>query len=242
MKSGPGHFPTTHWTLVQTIQGGSPEEAAKALETICHDYWYPIYAYLRRSGRKQHEAEDLTQAFFERLISEDTLKHVREERGKLRTFLLTVLVRVLSDDKRHRSAEKRGGLVETLSFEELHAEVRYRNEPADTDDPETIYLRAWAGTIVETARAALRESFEKKGKGKLFEVLNPYLFEEKSKPPYDELAARLGAKPGAVRLLVHRLRNTFRDLFEEEVARTVIRQEDIESELEWVKKALFGEE
>ncbi|MCB1065769.1 MAG: hypothetical protein KDN20_22980 [Verrucomicrobiae bacterium] len=238
---GPGQFPTTHWTLIQSIQEGSPEAAASAFEAICHDYWYPIYAYLRRSGRQPSDAEDLTQIFFERLIANDILQDVRKERGKLRTFLLTILVRLLIDAKRHQSAGKRGGGVEILSFEALNAEDRYRNEPADTDDPEKIYLRAWARNVTETAAAILKETFEKKGKAELYQTLEPFLFEEESKPPYAELAVKLDSTEGAVRLLVHRMRTTYRELFEKEVARTVIRPEDIESELAWLKSTLYGE-
>ncbi len=55
-------FPTTHWTLVQAVQHGRPEDAAQAMEALCKGYWYPIYAFLRRSGHAAHDAEDLTQA------------------------------------------------------------------------------------------------------------------------------------------------------------------------------------
>jgi hypothetical protein len=70
-------FPTTRWTLVQKIQRGSPDDARKAMEAICRSYWYPVYSFLRRSGHSQHDAEDLTQMFFQRLIEERSMAAAR---------------------------------------------------------------------------------------------------------------------------------------------------------------------
>ena len=81
-------FPATHWTLVRAIQGGSEEESARAMEELCKGYWYPIYAFLRRSGRGVHDAEDLTQAFFHRLITEEAIQSARQSEGRLRSWLL----------------------------------------------------------------------------------------------------------------------------------------------------------
>ena len=238
MKTQFSPFPTTHWTLIQSVQQGTPEEAAKAMEEICKNYWFPIYAYLRRSGRSAHDAEDITQAFFQQLIAEETIKNARQDRGKLRSFLLTVLVRLLSDQGRHDKALKRGGGQAVLSFDAMEAEERYGHEPKDVRDPEKIYLHAWAGDLLHGVRARLRTAFEDEGRLELFLALDPYLGSEDTQPPYDELATKLGSTVGAVRLLVHRLRKKFRTLLEREIAKTVMRQEDIQEELAWLRQVM----
>jgi RNA polymerase sigma factor (sigma-70 family) len=238
MKTHSSPFPTTHWTLIQCVQEGSPEEAAKAMEEICRNYWFPIYAYLRRSGRSAHDAEDITQAFFERLINDDAIKSARQERGKLRSFLLAMLVRLLCDQGRHDNALKRGGGQSLLSFDEMEAEERYAREPQDVRDPEKIYLHAWASDVLHGVRAKLRTAFEEEGRLEMFLALDPYLGSEDTQPPYEELALKLGSSAGAVRLLVHRLRKKFRTLLEREIARTVMKPEDIEAELAWLRKIM----
>ena len=159
MKTHSSPFPTTHWTLIQSVQEGTPEEAAKAMEEICKNYWFPIYAYLRRSGRSAHDAEDITQAFFQQLIEDETIKNARQARGKLRSFLLTVLVRLLSDLGRHNKALKRGGGHAVVSFDAMEAEERYIHEPQDVRDPEKIYLHAWASDVIHGVRSKLRAAF-----------------------------------------------------------------------------------
>ena len=42
--------------------------AAEALEDFCRIYWYPLYAYARRTGHSVEDAEDLTQGFFNHLL------------------------------------------------------------------------------------------------------------------------------------------------------------------------------
>ncbi len=238
--SGNSHFPTTHWTLVQTIGSADREESEQALGELCRRYWYPVYAFLRRSGRSEEDAEDLTQAFFEKLISENTLEEMEPDgrSGKLRSFLLAVLKHMLVDEHRFRKAGKRGGGVPDFSLDQVEAEQRYRYEPVDTDDPEKVYLRAWALNLVETTRAKLREVFASKDRSALFEILDPYLLSEDETPPYADLAERLDSTEGAVRLLVHRTRGKFRAELEREVANTVADPSEIEEEMDWLKNTL----
>ena len=238
--SGNSYFPTTHWTLVQTIGSGDAEASEKALGELCRRYWYPVYAFLRRSGRSEEDAEDLTQAFFEKLISENILEEMEPEggSGKMRSFLLAVLKHMLVDESRYRRADKRGGGIPDFSLDHVEAEKRYRIEPVDTDDPEKVYLRAWALNLVETTRKKLREVFAKKGRAALFEELDPYLLSEEDAAPYATLAERLDSTEGAVRLLVHRTRAKFRAELEKEVANTLADASELEEEMDWLKKTL----
>src|SRR5688572_13410724 len=84
-------FVTTLWSQVLLAADYNSPDSAQALEKLCRAYWSPLYCYLRRDGRTSHEAEDLTQAFFARLLERNTLSKAASERGRFRNFLLSAL-------------------------------------------------------------------------------------------------------------------------------------------------------
>lgn len=231
-------FPATRWTLVQIVQGDNKEQAAAAFEDICERYWYPIYAYLRRSGRSAPDAEDLTQMMFQRIIEEDAIKQVQKERGRLRSFLIGMVARTISRQARHDNAAKRGGGATVLSLDETLADGRYANEPVELTDPERLFDRAWAMQLLETVRTILRASFEKNNRLVVYETLEPHLGWDDAPAPYAELAVQLGSNENSVCVLVHRLRKKFRELLEAEISQTVVNAEDIEAELAWMREVL----
>lgn len=100
-------FVTTHWSMVLTAQGRSPA-AQDALEKLCRAYWWPLYAFVRRRGVGPEEAEDLTQAFFARLLERRDLDAVRQEKGRLRSYLLVALKHFLANEHHRSNAIKRG--------------------------------------------------------------------------------------------------------------------------------------
>ena len=234
-------FPTTHWTLVQIVQGEDRKKAAEALEDICGRYWYPIYAFLRRSGHSSHDAEDLTQMLFQQLVIDDAIKDVRQERGRLRSFLIGMVRRVTIRQVRHDHAEKRGGQVTLISLDEAAADERYTLEEALHLDPERLYDRAWAVQMLETVRQNLRSSFIKNKRLKDYEILEPYLGWEDIPAPFAELGEQLGSNANAARVLIHRLRKKFRELVQKEISKTVVNPEDIEEEIEWLQTVLKGD-
>ena len=62
--------------------------ARNALTTLCETYWYPLYAFLRSRGHSAEDAEDITQAFFARLLEKHTLRHADPDRGRFRSFMI----------------------------------------------------------------------------------------------------------------------------------------------------------
>ena len=236
MSATSPHFPTTHWTLVQKVQEGDDATAAAALESICKAYWFPIYSFLRGSGKSAADAEDLTQALFAAIIRDDMLDAVRRDKGRLRSFLLGALRRVVSDDQRHHRALKRGGGLTHIELDAV-AEERFQELHGNPqENPEQIYLRAWAAELLQTVRMKLRSAFEKKGRVEMFDIVEPYLGSEENQPPYEELARKLQSTPGAVKTLVYRLRKKYRELLEREIAMTVMKPEDIAEELAWLRQ------
>ena len=230
-------FPTTHWTLVMRVrEGGTIRQAA--LEELCALYWYPIYAFLRRHGHAQHDAEDFTQGFFAKLLNDATFDAAQADKGRLRTFLLGALERHLTDQWRWQHRIKRGGGQQTIAFEELRAEERYAAEPRDHRDPAWLFTHAWAQLLVDGVRDKLRASFAETGRAEVFTTLLPFLLMEDAPPSYREVAQKLDSSETAVRLLVFRMRGKFRELLREEVTRTVGAPEEVAGELEWLKSVV----
>src|ERR1017187_1495895 len=152
-------FTTTHWSVVLAAGGGAAPSARPAIEYLCQSYWYPVYAYVRRRGHSPEDAEDLAQEFFAKLIKRNDFAKVSRERGPFRAFLKGALNHLLSDQRDYVRAAKRGGGKIILSLDAPAAEQRYQLEPADTTNPDKLYDRRWALTLLETARARLAEEY-----------------------------------------------------------------------------------
>src|SRR5882762_7480527 len=90
-------FATTHWSIVLSAADTSAPDAQESLEKLCRTYWYPLYAYVRRKGHSIHDAQDLTQEFFARLLKDKLVSQFRGE-GKFRSFLLASLEHFLAKE------------------------------------------------------------------------------------------------------------------------------------------------
>lgn len=231
-------FPTTSWTLVKKIQLGSEEDARQALEAVCRTYWYPVYTWLRHSGQKQHDAEDLTQAFFVKLVEDRSMYRAQTERGRLRAFLLGVLKRTLADHFDKLRSVKRGGRVLVISFEDQDAEARHALEPASLNSPDSIFDRAWALRVLESAEEKLRAECEDSNDLEIFEGLREFLPLGDNATPYRKVAARLKIEEGTLRLQIHRVRKRYRKHIEDEIAQTVADPGEQKAELEHLMAAM----
>src|SRR6266568_7055222 len=161
-------FATTHWSIVLAAGRGDSPQASEALAQLCRAYWYPLYAYVRRKGYSAPDAQDLTQAFFARLLARNYLSVADRNKGKFRSFLLGSLEHFLAREWTRAHAQKRGGGQPLFSFDEVDAENRYRLEPAHDLTASNIFDRRWATTLLEQAMARLREDYEARDKRNLF--------------------------------------------------------------------------
>lgn len=234
-------FPTTSWSLVQRVQKGTEEDALKAMGEICQIYWYPIYVYVRRHGFSQHDAEDLVQFFFEQMIARETIQAAKEEKGRLRTFMLRLLKQVISRQVRHDVADKRGGGQSVLSLDEMDAEGRYVHEPQTSADPGLLFDRVWAKGVLERAEAKLRDDFAEADNLATFEAIRHFLPSGDAGRSYAEVAAVLGIRDAAVRLHVHRMRKRFAVLIEEEIAQTVGSPAELDAERDYLIGLVGGD-
>ncbi len=226
-----GAFPNTHWSVVLAATQPSSPESAAALEAICRAYWYPLYAYVRRSGKTPHDAQDLTQEFFSRLLKKRWLDSANPEKGKLRTFLLTALSRFLSNEWDRARAQKRGGGAASVPLDTEVAESRYCEETGNTLAPDEVYDRQWAMTVLARALARVEAEHQEAGKAAEFAVLSPALTAERGSIAYLKMARELAMSETAVRMAVHRLRKRFRVVFREEITQTVAQPNEVEEEI-----------
>src|SRR5689334_11343988 len=109
-------FTTTHWSMVLSAGRRELPQADEALERLCRAYWHPIHAFLCRSGCRAQDAEDLTQAFFERVLQKDYLRGVDRSKGKFRCFLLAMLRHFLANHRRDARTQKRGGGITVVGL------------------------------------------------------------------------------------------------------------------------------
>jgi RNA polymerase sigma factor (sigma-70 family) len=225
---GAGKFVATPWTVVLAAVRG---DSSDALGRLCQAYWYPLYSFVRRQGHDPHTAEDMTQAFFTRLVERRYLDAVDPARGKFRSFLLAALKHFLANERERADAQKRGGAHAIVSIDEQLAESRYSLEAAHHDTPETIYERNWALALLDRVLHQLRDQYTRDGKARLFDELKATLSAESDAAPYAEIASRLNSSESAIKVAVHRLRHRYRQLLRTEIAHTVEKPEEIEDEI-----------
>ena len=234
-------FATTRWTLVIAAAGDVSTGSREALAELCERYWTPLYAYARRHGYDVPQAQDLTQAFFARLLEKGDLRAADPSRGKFRSFLISSFKHFVSNVRDHDRALKRGGGQPHLQLEFDTAEARYQAEPAaSTLTPEELFERQWAVQLVERVRAQLAAERERAGAGEQFARLAGFLNGDPEPGGYEELARDTGTTEGALRVTVHRLRRRFRELLRAEIAATVSDDSEIEGEIRHLISALSG--
>ena len=210
-------FETTCWSLVLAAGVTTSTQSREALATLCQLYWYPIYAYVRRCGYKAEEAEDLTQAFFTRVLEKKTVRDADPGRGRFRSYLLGALKQFLANERDWRNAQKRGGGSKVISLDA--AELRYSREPSHDQAPERLFDRRWAAALLELVFADLRQEYRERQD--LFERLKASLTGGQDEESYRQIGAELGMTEPAVKAAAYRLRRRYRELLRAQIARTV---------------------
>ncbi len=222
-------FRTTRWSLIAAAGDPHAPDSRQALADLCGLYWYPVYAYVRRRGSDRHKAEDLTQAFFARLLETNDLAAADRTRGRFRTFLLTACQHFLANRHDYETAQKRGGGVAPLAIDFGEGEERFTREPADAHTAEAEFERRWAVALLDQTLKELRAEYAESGKAAVFDVLKGTLTGDG--PAYRDLGARLGLSEGAVKVAVHRLKQRYRDKLRAVIAETVDRPGDVDDEI-----------
>jgi RNA polymerase sigma factor (sigma-70 family) len=127
-------FQTTVWEVVRAA--GAGDEAA--LAQIAEEYRSPIVQFIQSRGVPSPQAEDLCHDVFLRIMTGGVLAKADRDRGRFRSLLCTVTIRVVQDwGRRHRE----------LPFEDL-----------DPVAPAHAFDRLWTLYLVERAFRRLKET------------------------------------------------------------------------------------
>jgi RNA polymerase sigma-70 factor (ECF subfamily) len=235
--SAPGDiFATTHWSVVLAAGQRHTPHADRALEQLCQTYWFPLYAYVRRRGYAKADAEDLTQAFFARLLEKSGLAQLDSEKGKFRAFLLAALKHFLANEWDKARAQKRGGGEIHLSLDWQTADTKFQVAAQNEPSPDQAFDREWALALLARVIERLQAECAADGKAKLFEQLKTFLMAGGAATAQADVARSLGMEEGAVRVAIHRLRKRYRQLLREEIAGTLADPAKADEEM----RALFG--
>jgi RNA polymerase sigma-70 factor (ECF subfamily) len=224
-------FETTRWSVVLAAGGRASPQSEQALARLCACYWSPLYAYVRRRGFSADAAQDLTQAFFARLLEKKTLSAATRERGKFRCFLLASMKHFLANEWDRSQAQKRGGKVTLVSFDAAALEQRYAGEASYELSPERLFDRRWAVTLLQLVLDELRRELIAEGKERFFDRVKQHLTGEESELSYRELGIELGMSEAALKVAIHRLRRRYGKLLHEHIAQTVASAAEVEDEL-----------
>ena len=225
-------FATTRWSLVLVAQGQSAA-AEEALEQLCRIYWRPLYTFARRQGSAPEEAGDLTQGFFQLLLTRRDFDAARKEKGRLRSYLLISFKHFLGGERRREMTIKRGR-GQWIPLEELRATEAVG--PAfgglvDSLSADRLYERRWALTLIEHVLTRLKHEYGATGNAFLFDSLKQLLPDQPDAPSRAEIATRLGMTDNALRQAFHRFRHRYQMLLREEIGHTVADPGEIEDEL-----------
>jgi RNA polymerase sigma factor (sigma-70 family) len=237
--TGPRQFTTTHWSLVDAAKPDevSQTRAGAALEALCQAYWYPLYAFVRSRGYAAHDAQDLTQAFFTRIIETHGFASADRARGRFRSYLLGAIKHFLANEWHRGQTQKRGGQVQFIELDALDPEARYAAATQPSDNPEHLFDREWALQITTGALQALHDEMVNAGKGDQFDALKGSLTGQ-DESPRDQIAARLNMSEGAVKVAIHRLRQRYRTLLRAAIAETVSNEADLDDEMRYLVAVL----
>lgn len=229
--ANPRDFATTQWSIVLAAGGRQDQDAQTALARLCESYWYPLYAYVRRQVDNVDEAQDLTQSFFAHLLEKGTVARADRSRGRFRAFLLTAMKNFLTNQWRKEGAKKRGGLRPKLSLDFDVGESKFKYEPAHELTAEKHFERRWVTTLLDLVLERLRNELTVAGKADHFEQLKNSLVGNSDAIDYQQVATALGMTPAAAKQAAYRLRKRYRQLFREEVARTVEDETKVDEEI-----------
>lgn len=238
--SAPGeiHFHTTSWTVVREAGGAAGTQAARAAqEELCRSYLRPVRALLRARGLSRQDAEDITQEFFQRILSGDRLARLNEDGARFRVWLRRGLENHCISHHRHRRAAKRGAGAEHVEIEDHHVPAGKAQQDASIAQA-LAFDRAWAATVIDSAVTMLRRRYELDGQARLFEILAPCIDPASEQELGPVVAAELSVDQPAARKTIERFRRRFRDAIRHRVSLTVALPGEVEDEMRYLRQVL----
>jgi DNA-directed RNA polymerase specialized sigma24 family protein len=222
-------FPSTQWSILRDARDRGSPRYREAIGELCRRYWKPAYLYLRSSRSMDNErAKDLTQQFLFEVVEGDLLSRFSPDHGSFRGYLRGALRLFLLEEHRDGRTLKRGG---GRTFVPLEGEPAARVEPGA--DPETLFNRQWADTVLDEAVSALRDELVESGKELAFRVFDRYELNPppEGTPSYAELSREFSIKETDVSNFLTTCRKRLRELIVLHIRDTVTSESEVASEL-----------
>lgn len=205
LKAKNRRFATTDWSMVRRAQvGGEPLDSWIGL------YWFPLYAWARQRGWNAEDAADQVQDFMEKVCSQGLLDKADPTRGKLRSLLLKSFSNQLASAVRSQQSAKRGGKTPHISIDWVSAENHYLEQHSHLTDPEKVYMRAWAMSVIDEALEMLLDHYTRTARQPLFEALLPALEAPLTEEYFTESCQGLSMTYAALRQAAVRFRQRYR--------------------------------
>jgi len=231
-------FVTTRWSVVLSAGRKSSPNSEKALSELCTAYWFPLYAFVRKRVNQKEEAENLTQAFFEKFLKKNYLGQLSPDQGKFRAYMLAALKNFLANEWDRKKRLKRGGSKPTLPMDWQAADSRYRSDRCEVQSPEKLFDREWALALLEKVILSLQNEYDQTNRSLFFKLAKPFLSPAGHTDTYATVAKEMKMDEGAVRVAVHRMRKRYRELLREEIAQTLTDPTHVDEEYQAHREAL----
>jgi DNA-directed RNA polymerase specialized sigma24 family protein len=236
-----GVFLTTHWSLIEDVKAGSDKEGA-LIGLLLHTYWKPVYCYLRRKGRDNEQAKDLTQDFFhEVVLNRHLVGRADKDKGRFRSFLLYALNQYLINQNRNQRAQKRIPREKLASID--IAELPDLPQSISQATAEDSYHYAWLSTLLERVTAEVRKACQEQGMDTHWALFNQRILQPilgNSDPAsLRQLCENhgIGDTKKASNMIVT-VKRRFRSVLMEFVRDTVVSEEQAQEELQYLLKFL----
>ena len=209
-----------------------------ALQSLCQEYWPPIYSFIRRHGADPDDSEDLTQAFFAHLLKNKWFAKLDPSQGRMRGFLFHSLKYFLQNARRAGKSKKRDQ-QRAVAME--GAESMFTREPVEHLTPDLAFHRRWILTMIERVVEEMGREYASRDQAAVFAAILPRLGDSsitEAVGEFEELAASLGMQPVSLRVALSRAREIFRNKLFDEVGRTIASEDPAEIRAEL--QALLG--
>ena len=215
----------TMWSVVRRAHEDDTLEARSAQQQMVDRYGSAVRRYLLGALRNEAAAEEVLQEFSLRFLQGDYAS-ADPERGSFRSFLKTILFRMVAEHYRKLKRDK----IVPLGSELV--------EPAvlDPQQSEREFAQVWSDELLKKSWDALAAEEKQTGRP-LFAVMRQRVEHPELKSPQlaQQVAKQLGKPVSAanMRVMLHRARERFAQLLLDEVANSLDQptREEIENEL-----------
>ena len=173
-------FLTTHWSLIENMDGRDNDKNNALIELLLKKYWKPVYCYLRQRGYPNEEAKDLTQGFFQEVVlGRKLIDKADRTKGRFRSFLLTALNRYVMNIRHEQTAKRHIPKAKLVSMD--FSDISDLPEAVTTLTPEDSFTYAWVSALLEEVLKQVKEECEKTNK-----ALHWQIFRDRSLRPIME--------------------------------------------------------